>query len=114
MDDQVSKRIKKVREALEINQRDFSGLIMLSSGYIAGIESNVRKINGRLIKLICSTFGVNEIWLKTGEGEMFNEPQVDEKSTKLLSLFRDLPVNYQDAILAITEQLRKLRDINLK
>jgi hypothetical protein len=45
----------------------------------------------RLIKLIVSEFGVNEAWLRTGEGDMFAAPDMDERTARLVSLFNDLP-----------------------
>jgi transcriptional regulator with XRE-family HTH domain len=103
----VSQRIKRVREALQLNQRDFSTLLSLSSGYISGVETNVRPVNARLIKLIVSEFSVNETWLASGEGEMFIRNS-DEKFAKLLSLFKELPAKYQDVVFKMIEMLRKV------
>jgi transcriptional regulator with XRE-family HTH domain len=110
MDDTINKRVRQVRLALELNQRNFCQLLSLSHGYIAGIESEARAVNGRLIKLIVSEFGVSEEWLKTGTGEMFSSPRVDEKSAKLVSLFNDLPPDYKEALFGIIDILRNLRD----
>lgn len=110
VDFSVNRRIKQLRDALGINQRDFSTLLSLSGGYIAGIEVNLRKVNNRLIKLIVAEFGVNEEWLKTGTGEMFSAHKNDEKSIRLVSLFNDLPSKYQDVVLGVVELLRKTND----
>jgi transcriptional regulator with XRE-family HTH domain len=110
MEDTINQRIRQVRVALELNQRNFSTLLSLSSGYIAGIEAEVRVVNGRLIKLIVAEFGVSEEWLKTGNGEMFNSPKVDEKSAKLVSLFNDLTPKYKEALFGIIDILRNLKD----
>jgi transcriptional regulator with XRE-family HTH domain len=107
MDDAISHRIKMLRENLGLNQRDFSKLLSLSGGYISAVEVNLRKVNDRLIKLIVSEFGVNEDWLKTGTGGMFSAPSGDERSTRLLSLFNDLPPQYQDVVLGLIDLLRK-------
>jgi transcriptional regulator with XRE-family HTH domain len=109
MDFSVNQRIKKLRETLGINQRDFSNLLSLSSGYIAGIEVNLRKVNDRLIKLIAAEFGVNNEWLRNGTGQMFLKQKDNEKTTRLVSLFNDLPPHYQDVILGMIELLRKAK-----
>jgi transcriptional regulator with XRE-family HTH domain len=109
MDFEINQRIKQLRETLGINQRDFSNLLSLSSGYIAGIEVNLRKVNDRLIKLIVAEFGVNDDWLRNGTGQMFSKHKNNEKTTRLVSLFNDLPPHYQDVILGMIELLRKAK-----
>ncbi|GHV81850.1 hypothetical protein AGMMS49991_04080 [Spirochaetia bacterium] len=110
MGETINQRVRQVRVALDLNQRKFSTLLSLSSGYISGIEAEVRAVNGRLIKLIAAEFGVSEEWLKTGKGEMFNSPKVDEKSAKLVSLFNDFTPEYKEALFGIIDILRNLKD----
>jgi transcriptional regulator with XRE-family HTH domain len=114
MDYSVNQRIKQLRETLGINQRDFSNLLSLSGGYIAGIEVNLRNVNDRLIKLIVAEFGVNEDWLKHGNGQMFLTKKSNEKSIRLVSLFNDLPPQYQDVVLGLIELLRKAKNNHSK
>ena len=114
MDASINQRIKVLREKLGINQREFSKLLSLSGGYIAGIEVNLRNVNDRLIKLIISQFGVNEEWLRFGNGEMFIEKKVDEKTVRIVSLFNDLPPHFQDVVLGTIELLRKANEIDNK
>ena len=110
MDFLVNQRIKELREKLELNQREFSKLLALSGGYIAGVEVNLRKVNDRLIKLIVSQFGVNEDWLRLGKGEMFTKKKTDEKAVRIISLFNDLPPHFQDVVLGTIELLRKANE----
>jgi transcriptional regulator with XRE-family HTH domain len=107
MDYSVNRRIKELREKLGLNQRDFSTLLSLSGGYIAGIEVNLRKVNDRVIKLIIAEFGVNEDWLRFGNGEMFTKNKRNAKAVRILSLWNDLPPHYQDVVLGTIELLRK-------
>ena len=114
MDDSVSQRIKELREKLGLNQKDFSSLLALSGGYIAGIEIKIRKVNERLIKLIVAEFGVSEEWLRHGKDPMFLERKTNEKAVRILSLFNDLPPHYQDVIISTIESLRKANEIERK
>jgi transcriptional regulator with XRE-family HTH domain len=109
----VNQRIKQVRQALVLSQVQFSRVISLSSGYLAGVEVEKRKVNERLVKLICSSFNVNEKWLKTGEGEMFNR-NPDENFTKLISLFKELDPKYQAYILKEINLLLDIQDRDCK
>jgi DNA-binding XRE family transcriptional regulator len=105
----INRRIKQVREALDMTQAAFSRVISLSSGYLAGVEVEKRKVNGRLIKLICSSFTVNEQWLRTGKGDMF-VPASDEMFIKLAGLFRELDPKYRRYILKEMELLLEMQD----
>jgi transcriptional regulator with XRE-family HTH domain len=102
-------RIKRIRETLELSQRNFSSVLSLSHSYIASVETNSRGVNGRLIKLIISEFAVNESWLLTGEGEMFSQ-NPNEKFTRLVSLFKALSPKHQELIYQIIGILLKMKE----
>jgi transcriptional regulator with XRE-family HTH domain len=105
----ISQRIKLLREALDISQREFSKLLSLSAGYISGVEINSRPVNDRLVKQIVSEFGVNEEWLLKGRGQMFSKKNTDDRSARLLALFNDLPHEYQDAVFGVIDVFRKAK-----
>jgi transcriptional regulator with XRE-family HTH domain len=105
----VNRRIKQVRHNLKLSQIQFSRIISLSSGYLAGVEIEKRRVNNRLIKLICSSFNVNENWLKTGEGQMF-QLHPDESFTKLINLFKELDPKFQSYIFKEIDLLLELQD----
>ena len=99
-----NQRIKQVRQALNLSQAKFAKAISISNGYIAGIELENRNVNDRLIKLICITFNVRENWLRTGEGDMFEE-QPNQLSELASSTFKELKPEYQEYILKQIDQL---------
>jgi transcriptional regulator with XRE-family HTH domain len=104
----VNERIRQIRQALNMTQTDFSMAIYVSNGYTAEIENGHRVANNRIIHLICLTFGVNEQWLKTGEGEMFSASPVGRKE-RILSLFDKLNPRFQEYALTVIDQLVKLQ-----
>ena len=110
MDYVINQRVKELRKKLGLTQRDFSRLLSLSGGYIAGIEANLRDVNDRLIKLMVSQFWVNEEWLRFGKDPMFIRKKTDEKAVRILSLFNDLPPHLQDVVLGTIELLRKANE----
>jgi transcriptional regulator with XRE-family HTH domain len=109
MANSINQRIKQIREALELSQRSFSSILSLSHSYIASVETESLKVNGRLIKLIVAEFSVNENWLLSGEGEMFSQ-NPDEKFTKLVSLFKELSPKHQELIYQIIGILLKMKE----
>jgi len=88
----INNRLKVVRKTLKINQLDFASKIgMAQSGY-SQVETGENTLTEQNIKLICLIYGVNESWLRTGEGEMFNQATKpkDENEKELLEMFRRL------------------------
>ncbi len=104
----VNERIRDLRVALELSQAKFAEQISISSGYIASIELGNRKVNDRLIKLICNQYGVSEIWLREGTGDMFpaaSERQLDH----IVHVFKQLQPEFQDYVLDSIQLLLELQ-----
>ena len=70
---EISDRVKQLRESLGLSQSDFASKIYLERSTVSLIERNQRNVTDRTIKDICREFNVNEKWLRTGKGTMFNE-----------------------------------------
>jgi transcriptional regulator with XRE-family HTH domain len=105
----INYRIKLLRGALGMTQANFSRVISLSSGYLAGVETEKRTVNDRIVKLICSSFSVNEDWLRNGHGEMFSKEE-DPKFSRLLNLYKELSSRYRDFIFRQIELLLQIQD----
>jgi len=71
----IGQRIKEVRESLNLSQEQFAHSLEVEQGHISGIENQSRNPSKPLLKLICMTYHTNDIWLKTGQGEMFIPPE---------------------------------------
>ena len=100
----ISKRIKHLRQTLNMSQAEFAKAIFISNGYIAELECEHRRVNDRIIHLISLTFGVKEKWLKNGEGDMFFNTS-GEKLQRMVSLYTELPPKFQDYVMQQIEQL---------
>lgn len=73
----MNERIKELRKTLNMTQEEFSKRIGLSRNFIAQIEIGTKTPSERTISDICREFNVNEEWLRTGNGEMFNPKSKD-------------------------------------
>lgn len=90
----MNKRLKLLRKNLGLSQKSFADKLYISSDLVSACELGRRNLTERTVMNICNTFDVNEDWLKTGVGEMFNDPTLgfdasdDVKSLakKILSL----------------------------
>ncbi len=66
----IGDRIKIIRELEEKNQRDFASSIKISQPTLAMFENGQREPKDIHIEQICLKFGINEKWLRTGDGDM--------------------------------------------
>lgn len=104
----MNERIKQVRKTLKLNQAEFGKRIGLKQSTITAYECGNRTPLNTVVTAICKTFGVDETWLRTGEGEMFVESPdnvVDAVAEKLdlndfermiLSAYVQLPKQLRD------------------
>lgn len=82
----MNTRIKAIRKEIKkngkpISQEEFGYRLGVSRDVIANLERTTNPVapTEQMLKLICREFNVNETWLRTGEGEMFNEMDREEK-----------------------------------
>lgn len=67
----MNKRLKILRTELDLSQAEFSNKLSIAQSTYAVLESGKTSLRDRHMKLICSTFNVNEEWLREGKGDMF-------------------------------------------
>ena len=97
-------RIKELRKHLKMTQEAFAQKIGVQRPTVAWMEKPGNTITKQNIKIICDTFNVNEVWLRTGKGEMFKpkeptdimerlqeELKLDARDLDLIKAFVELP-----------------------
>ena len=98
-------RIKALRKALSLNQTDFGSKIGVKQSAVAAYESGSRNPLDSVIVSICREFGVNERWLRTGEGEMLMHLSREEEIMRFAAtVIRDPSSEFQRQALAVLEQ----------
>lgn len=88
----IGNRIKKIRKELDLTQTEFAFRIGSLQNTITRYENNQRSPSASVINNICKTFDVNEEWLRTGNGEMFNPAPKSE----LESLVEKYELSHED------------------
>ena len=89
----MNERIALVRKSLGLTQEKFAEQVGLSRNFMWMIESGTRVPSNRTVSDICREFNVNETWLRTGEGEMFNQIT---RSEKIAAFLGDITENEGD------------------
>lgn len=77
----MKERIKAIRrhDSINLSQEAFGNRIGLTKAAISKIEKGVSNMSEQTILSICREFNVNEDWLRTGNGDMFNPMSEDEE-----------------------------------
>lgn len=78
----MNTRIANLRKSLSLTQDEFGKRIGLSRNFIWMVEKGERIPSDRTIQDICAEFHVNEVWLRTGAGDPFQEEPRQELITK--------------------------------
>ena len=80
-------RIKEIRKSLNLTLEKFGEKIGVTKTAISRIETGERGCTEQMTKAICREFGVDYIWLTTGEGEMFVDSDDDfiEKIDRIMA-----------------------------
>ena len=73
----INNRVKEVRQSMELSQAKFAQKIEFSQGAIRDVELGKCGVSDRLILAMNKYLGVNEEWLRTGNGSMY--AQTDKK-----------------------------------
>lgn len=107
----IGERIKVLRKEKNLSMEDFGSVIGMGKSAVSRIENGVNGTTDQTIRSICREFGVNETWLRTGEGEMFEQTRasvLDRLSTEydlsreqhsVIEAFLDLDPQERDVIL---------------
>ena len=111
----ANERVRELRKALGLTQTEFGDRVSVSQGHLTSVETGARAVTDKFIKLLHLEFGASELWLRTGEGEMF-----DDQGDEFDAVARQLNLNeFQRHLLRVVyempiEQQRLVRDIAKK
>lgn len=65
----INTRIKQIRKEHGLTQADFGERVGITYSAVSSLELGKSSPSGQTVKAICREFGINEEWLRTGEGE---------------------------------------------
>lgn len=102
----MHERIRELRKALGLTQQKFADGMGVKQNTIAQYESGRNAPIDAVITLICRTYGVNETWLRTGEGEMFVSRDRSESIAQAVSRFlADHPDSFRERLVSLLIRL---------
>ena len=78
----MNERLKKLRKTLDLTQQKFADRLGVKRNTVGQWECGINAITDQVVFSICREFDVNEEWLRTGEGEMFEQMTEQQKLLK--------------------------------
>lgn len=79
----IGDRIAACIKAKGLTKSAFAERINVGQPFISNLCTGKKLPSDRTIRDICDKFGVDETWLRTGEGEMFVQLDKDEEFDRL-------------------------------
>lgn len=101
-----NERIKEVRKSLGLTLEKFGERIGLKKSAVSLIENGKNAVTDANVKAICREFGVDYIWLTTGDGEMFVDTDDDfiERIDRIMAGEDDARKNFFKALLEASDE----------
>jgi len=106
---EIKGRIKEIRKTVGLTQTKFAKRIAVATSYVSEVESGVKEINERAMRLIIAEFNVSEEWLRTGQGTMFKE-NLSASVSEVIGIFKSLDKHLQDCALKMLYALAETTD----
>ncbi len=78
----LSERISEIVASSKLSKTKFAEKINISQPYLSQLCAGVKTPSDRTITDICREFNVNEVWLRTGEGDPFQAETRQEQIMK--------------------------------
>ena len=113
----MNNRVKELRLALGLSGEKFGERLGVQRNAISRIETGKNGLTEQMFKLICTTYNVNEQWLRTGDGDMFclpkdeyissltNQYHLSQDDVEIISNFLTLDVEDRKHFLSIANKL---------
>ena len=101
----VMERLKTLRNALNLSQKEFAKKIFISTSHYSCLESGHRKIKDIILDSISKTYNANKEWLLSGKGEMFFAEPPDLRLEELVGVFKGLNGYFQEYLIDKVRQL---------
>lgn len=103
--DTIGERIKRVRKDRKLTQEEFAIALGTKRGNISKYEIDENSPSDAIVSLLKDRFSVNEVWLRTGEGEPYIERS---REKRIEDFFRDVEMGDNEFKKAFIEGLAKL------
>ena len=97
----ASARVRHIRLTEGLTAEKFGKRIGVTRATISAIETGKNRLTDQMVKSICREFGINEIWLRDGNGEMYAIESMSEKLKSYINQVMNSTADDEKIILAL-------------
>lgn len=97
----MNNRFKELRKHLNMNQESFGKRIGVTAPAISKIESGDRQPSEQVILSICREFGVSELWLRTGAGDMMKPVTREEELAAMMGKLLTCEPSFKHRLISV-------------
>lgn len=102
----INERIQMLLDTLNLSKAKFAEPLHISGSFVSMVCSGTKNPSDRTIQDICRVYGVDDVWLRTGVGEMFRpRTREDEITTFCADLLGPDATDFQRDFVAILATL---------
>lgn len=102
----INERVQAVINATQLSKAKFADPIHVTPQFLSAVCNGKSSLSERTIKDICREYGVDDVWLRTGVGEMFRpRTREDEITTFCADLLGPDATDFQRDFVAILATL---------
>lgn len=99
----IGLRIKELRQAKDMTQKEFADSLGIVQGFLSGIERCKKSPSDTLLIALCHLYKINKEWLYTGKGDMFGNTRLPDKLieefvTTRIPLLKRIPQGFPDSL----------------
>lgn len=106
----MNERLKTIRERLKKTLKDVEAETGIENSHYSMMERGKRKVTDRTVKLLASVYGIDENWLRTGEGEMFSQTKQPVAEPSVL----EYEASVEEFVEAASKLPRELQELLIK
>lgn len=108
----LGERIREMRKELHLTQVELGKVIGLAGASVAKIEAGASGMTEAAMKLLCTTYKVNYLWLTEGKGPMMQDLSLEDLVDKYMAGESPLAVSIMKAFVRLPdEDWAKFRDM---
>lgn len=102
----INERFREIRNEKGLSQEDFARGMHRSRSEIKNIEYGKTEPKEEIIQSVCSAYNVNETWIRTGDGDMFNPVNRDEEISAFMGdIMSDESDNFRRRLISVLSRL---------
>lgn len=100
----INERVKQIRTSLpgKLSMEAFGKRLGVTKTAISLVESGKNALSDQMCLAICREFDVDEVWLRTGQGEMFRQrTRADDIAAYMGKAFGGRVTPMEEALIAV-------------